>query len=195
MKNRALEPQQRGPGWRPARIAINPRTRNVFAQVPTQNAPTGCAKIHERTQIQESANLNSHERTQNHNTPSPFLLGKFHQFALFAFCEYSVEWGRQGQLHIISKKKLLEAGKKHESIAVSLDSWYRIAKLARWKNLEEVRQTYSHADGVPVGEKVYTVFNIAGNSFRLITQIYYGDQVLIRHVLTHAEYDKGNWKK
>lgn len=61
---------------------------------------------------------------------------------------------------------------------------------------EEVRQTYSRADGVPVGEKVYTVFNILGNSFRLITEIYYDDQViLVRHVLTHAEYDKGNWKK
>ena len=71
-----------------------------------------------------------------------------------------------------------------------------MAKSAKWKNLEEIRQTYSSVDGVPVGEKVYTVFNILGNSFRLITEIFYDDQViLVRHVLTHAEYDKGNWKK
>lgn len=62
--------------------------------------------------------------------------------------------------------------------------------------MEEVRRTYSHADGVPVGKRVYTVFNIAGNNFRLIAEIFYDDQVLlIRHVLTHAEYDKGDWKK
>ena len=76
-----------------------------------------------------------------------------------------------------------------------LDSWFRTAKSAKWKTLEEVRRTYSHADGVPVGERVYTVFNISGNNFRLITEIHYDSQViLIRHVLTHAEYDKGNWK-
>jgi mRNA interferase HigB len=78
-----------------------------------------------------------------------------------------------------------------------LDSWYRAAKSAKWKSLEEIRQTYPHADGVPVGDKVYTVFKIAGNNFRLITEIFYeGHQtILVRNVLTHAEYDKENWKK
>jgi mRNA interferase HigB len=77
-----------------------------------------------------------------------------------------------------------------------LDAWYRVAKSAKWTSLEGVREIYPSADGVPVGERVYTVFNISGNSFRLITEIYYEDQViLIRHVLTHAEYDKEEWKK
>ena len=44
--------------------------------------------------------------------------------------------------------------------------------------------------------RVYTVFNIGGNDFRLITEIFYRDQtVLLRDVLTYAEYDAGNWKK
>ena len=43
---------------------------------------------------------------------------------------------------------------------------------------------------------MYTVFNVKGNNFRLITESFYEDQtILVRHVLTHAEYDKGNWKK
>ena len=84
--------------------------------------------------------------------------------------------------------------------ATALDSWYRIAKQARWGSLEDVRRTYAHADGVIVGKgnqkRVYTVLNIGGNDFRLITEIFYDDQtVLIRHVLTHAEYDKEDWKK
>ncbi len=42
----------------------------------------------------------------------------------------------------------------------------------------------------------YTVFNIGGNDFRLIANIFYRDEtVLIRHVLTHAEYDREDWKK
>lgn len=99
-------------------------------------------------------------------------------------------------MHLISRKKLLEAAREHSKIDAPLDSWYRVAKAAEWKNLQEIRQTYSHADGVPVGERVYTVFNIAGNSFRLVTEIYYDDQtILIRHVLTHSEYEKGAWKK
>jgi mRNA interferase HigB len=102
-------------------------------------------------------------------------------------------------LHVISRKKLLEAAQKYKNqrpLDAPLDSWYRTAKAAKWKSLEEVRQTYSHADGVPVGKKVCTVFNICGNTFRLITEIFYEDlTVLIRHVLTHSEYDKEDWKK
>ena len=104
-------------------------------------------------------------------------------------------------MHIISRKKLLEAAKQHGTKAATpLDSWYRIAKRARWGSLEDVRQTYPNADGVSLGKgdqkRIYTVFNIGGNDFRLITEIFYGDQtVLIRHVLTHAEYDKEDWKK
>ncbi|MBV8841629.1 MAG: type II toxin-antitoxin system HigB family toxin [Bryobacterales bacterium] len=104
-------------------------------------------------------------------------------------------------MHIISRKKLLESGKLYgPKAATSLDSWFRIAKRARWKSLEDIRQTYPNADSVAVGrgdqKRVFTVFNIGGNDFRLITEIFYDDQtVLIRHVLTHSEYHKGNWKK
>ena len=99
-------------------------------------------------------------------------------------------------MHIITRKRLVEAATKHSGIAAQLDSWYRTAKNAQWETLQEVRKTYSHADGVSVGERTYTVFNISGNSFRLVTEIYYENQtILIRHVLTHAEYDKGGWKK
>jgi mRNA interferase HigB len=97
-------------------------------------------------------------------------------------------------LHVISRKKLREAQEEHHGL--NLDPWYRTAKASKWKNLQEVRQSYSSADGVPVGERVYTVFNIAGNNFRLVTEIYYEQQtILVRHVLTHSEYDKGDWKQ
>ena len=40
-----------------------------------------------------------------------------------------------------------------------------------------------------------TVLNIKGNAFRLIVEINYRTgRVYIRHVLTHAEYDRGGWK-
>jgi mRNA interferase HigB len=94
-------------------------------------------------------------------------------------------------LHVISRKRLLEAAKRHAELGAPLDVWYRIAKRASWQNLDEVRQAFPSADGV--GR--YTVFNIKGNSYRLIVEINYkSGRIFIRHVLTHAEYDKGAWK-
>ncbi len=94
-------------------------------------------------------------------------------------------------MHIISRKALKDAAARHADLEAALDTWYRIAKKAQWKNLTDVRQTYSHAD--IVGE--YTVFNIKGNTYRLIVKIeYQAGMIFIRDVLTHAEYDKDRWK-
>jgi len=95
-------------------------------------------------------------------------------------------------LHVISRKKLLDASLEHGDLFAPLDVWYRIAKKAEWQSLEDVRNVYPSADGV--GK--YTVFNIKGNAFRLIVEINYRTgRLYIRHVLTHAAYDKGGWKR
>jgi mRNA interferase HigB len=95
-------------------------------------------------------------------------------------------------LHVISRKKLLEAAAEHNELTQPLDAWYRIAKKALWKNLVEVRQVFPTADAV--GQ--FTVFNIKGNTYRLVTEInYQAGRVFLRHVLTHAEYSKEKWKK
>ena len=94
-------------------------------------------------------------------------------------------------LHVISRKKLLEAATIHSDLIAPLDAWYRIAKKAEWRSLAEVRQTFPSADGVAK----YTVFNIKGNAFRLIAEINYRTcRLYIRHVLTRAAYDKEGWK-
>ena len=39
------------------------------------------------------------------------------------------------------------------------------------------------------------MINVGGNRYRLILEIFFQDQIiLVRHVLTHADYDKGKWK-
>jgi mRNA interferase HigB len=77
-------------------------------------------------------------------------------------------------------------------MAGPLDVWYRIAKSADWTSLQDFRRDFPSADGV--GK--YTVFNIKGNEYRLISLIFYRRKKLfIRDVITHAEYDKGRWKK
>jgi mRNA interferase HigB len=94
--------------------------------------------------------------------------------------------------HVISRKKLKEAGARRGDLEGPLDAWFRICKKAAWKSLADVRQTFSTADAV--GK--WTVFNIKGNQYRLITEINYRfGRVYIRHVLTHSEYDHGGWKQ
>jgi len=95
-------------------------------------------------------------------------------------------------MHVISRKRLKEAAEKHSDLAAPLDAWYRIATKAKWANLADVRKTWASADSV----EQYTVFNIKGNDYRLIAEInYLTGRVFLRYVLTHAEYDRGRWKK
>ncbi len=94
-------------------------------------------------------------------------------------------------MHIISRKRPLEAAAEHSDIGAPLDAWYRIAKKAEWGNLMEVRRDMPSADAA--GK--FTIFNIKGNAYRLVTEINYQTRrIFLRHVLTHAEYSKGAWK-
>ena len=94
-------------------------------------------------------------------------------------------------MHVISRKKLKEATARHSDLEAPLDAWFRIAKRAVWETLTDVRRTFSSADSV----ERFTVFNIKGNKYRLITEINYRRQrIYIRHVLTHAEYEQEKWK-
>ena len=69
--------------------------------------------------------------------------------------------------------------------------WYHVTKRAQWRNLAGVREDFRHADIVDG----YTVFNIAGNKYRLIAAIKYPWQVVyIRQILTHGDYNKEKWK-
>lgn len=82
--------------------------------------------------------------------------------------------------------------KKHNQAKKYLTAWLKVARQASWKHLMDVRRNYPGADGGVKG--AYTVFNIKGNSYRLITLIQYSTQtVAITHVFTHAEYDR--WSK
>jgi mRNA interferase HigB len=64
-------------------------------------------------------------------------------------------------------------------------------KRAAWRHLADVRADFPHGDAVGI----FTVFDIRGNKYPLISVIKYGWQIVyIRHILAHAEYDKGKWR-
>lgn len=64
-------------------------------------------------------------------------------------------------------------------------------KRANWRNFAEVRGCFPATD--KVGDKF--VFDVGGNKLRLIAAIHFNTgRVFVRAVLTHHEYDKGDWK-
>jgi mRNA interferase HigB len=93
-------------------------------------------------------------------------------------------------VNVISRKALQAFAVIHPDAGEPLDRCYHIARKARWLNLNEVRKDFPHADAV--GE--CTIFNVAGNKYRLIVKIRYAYQdIYVRFVLTHAVYKRGGW--
>ena len=94
-------------------------------------------------------------------------------------------------MRIIALRRLREFWARHSDAEASLRSWYQVARQAHWQRFTDVRAFYSSADQV----SKFTVFNIAGNKYRLITVIHFNTgRVYVRWILTHAEYDRGVWK-
>ena len=94
-------------------------------------------------------------------------------------------------MHVISQRLLRAFWQKHPRAEVPLRAWHQVAEHGTWTSHSELQQTYPSADLV----QRLTVFNIGGNDFRLITRVEYQRQeIYIRGVLTHAEYDKEDWK-
>lgn len=95
-------------------------------------------------------------------------------------------------MHIISRKALKQFWEQHPDSQSSLIRWYKIVGKAEFSSFGELRQTFPSAD--KVGDLI--VFNIADNKYRLIASVHFNrNKVYIRHLLTHAEYDKGAWKR
>lgn len=95
-------------------------------------------------------------------------------------------------MHIISRRKLNEFADKYPESRNALAHWFQLFKRTDFRSFSEVRSQIGSAD--QVGK--FTVFNIGGNKFRLITAIHYNrKKVYIRAVVTHMEYDLGHWKE
>jgi mRNA interferase HigB len=90
-------------------------------------------------------------------------------------------------LRIISKKKIRDYSKNNAQAELPLIEWYIKMKNARAANISELRKIFNSVDSV----NGYTIFNIGGNNYRLITAVHYNSQLCyLREIWTHAEYSK-----
>jgi mRNA interferase HigB len=95
-------------------------------------------------------------------------------------------------VHIISRKALIRFWEKHPDSKTALVRWFKVVKTTEFQSFNELRIVFPSVDKV----QNWIVFNIGGNKYRLIASIHFNrGKVYIRYVLTHAEYDRGDWKK
>lgn len=80
--------------------------------------------------------------------------------------------------------------KKYTEAEQPLKTWYETARNSNWQSPNEIKATYSNASVV---KNKRVVFNIKGNSYRLIVKFKYKrGRAFIRFIGTHNEYDHIN---
>jgi len=90
-------------------------------------------------------------------------------------------------MHIIKKGTIDGYAKKYPDSKAALNRWYLITERSEWKNINDMKESFSSVDFV--GDDLY-VFDIT-NNYRLIARIFFKKQlVYIRFIGTHAAYDK-----
>lgn len=89
---------------------------------------------------------------------------------------------------IFSKSTLRLFWEEHPDSEQYLKTWFDIAQNAEWKTPSDVKQAYANAS---ILKNNRVVFNIKGNTYRLVAKINYEKQwIFIRFVGTHNDYDK-----
>lgn len=89
---------------------------------------------------------------------------------------------------IFAKSTLREFWETHPDSEQYLKTWYDTAMSSDWKTPNDVKQTFAKSS---ILKDSRIVFNIKGNSYRLVAKFNYEKQwIFVRFIGTHAEYDK-----
>lgn len=90
-------------------------------------------------------------------------------------------------MRVISNRRLVAFGTAHPPAAKPLQVWRRTIEGRTFAGFADLRAAFGSVDRVGS----FYVFDIGGNKFRVVAAIHFDRQMLyIRHVLTHAEYDR-----
>ncbi len=96
-------------------------------------------------------------------------------------------------MRIIALKTLRDFLMIHADAEAVLRAWYTDANRAEWKSPADIKTIYANASILGHNR---VVFNIRGNTYRLIIAINYTIGIIyIRFIGTYAEYDRINADK
>ncbi len=82
----------------------------------------------------------------------------------------------------------LSGHKDKTAVKAAVDSWYSEVEKAEWRSSADVKKAYASASIIDAGR---VVFNLKGNSYRLVAAVDYQRQlVFIKWLGSHREYDR-----
>jgi mRNA interferase HigB len=82
---------------------------------------------------------------------------------------------------------LLDFAARHPEASAPLQAWRKVVEATNFGHFAALKTSFSSVDRVGL----FYVFDIGGNKYRLVAAIHFNRQMLyIRHVFTHAEYDR-----
>lgn len=91
-------------------------------------------------------------------------------------------------MQVVGRQLLIDFMKEHPQARAPLKAWLAEAQQALWTKWADIKNRYPTADLIKDGK---VVFNIKGNSFRLVVLVYFVRGILkIDRIGTHAEYSK-----
>ena len=90
-------------------------------------------------------------------------------------------------LRIIAKRTLREFWAEYPDSQGQLEAWYREVLSADWENPQQLKQQYGNAS---ILKNSRAVFNICGNTYRMIVSINYSHKIVyVKFIGTHEQYD------
>jgi mRNA interferase HigB len=91
-------------------------------------------------------------------------------------------------MRVIAKRTIREFWETHADAQAALEAWYHDTKRATWTSPSDIKAIYANASILPNNR---VVFNIKGNTYRLVVAINYAYGIVyIRFIGHHQTYNK-----
>jgi mRNA interferase HigB len=91
-------------------------------------------------------------------------------------------------MRVVAHSTIVDYYTANTGVKNALEEWYNIVRKAEWNCFADIKATFNSVDAI---SNRRFVFNIKGNSYRLVAIVLYIPKtVYVRFIGTHAEYDK-----
>lgn len=92
-------------------------------------------------------------------------------------------------MRVVSNKALVDFAALHPDAGAPLQAWRKLVESAAIANFAGLRALVNSVD--KAGD--FFVFDVGGNKYRVVAAIHFDRGLLyVRHVFTHAQYDRWN---
>ncbi len=93
-------------------------------------------------------------------------------------------------MHVISRKPFNDAVKLYPNDSSAIESTYKVLRNGSFATPNDLKAVFPSLDNFKYKKK-WWVIDIGGNNLRMIAFIEFRDnRMYVKHIVTHAEYDK-----